>query len=409
MCFQAPADDGLKLYKKIMSYRELFFVGLLHTPRIYGLVLSEAWCIGLFIWSISMRYWILVWLGLGSVFAADLKPQVLKTLEEPPEDAEHFLQAPASFDMDSDGSYYLVDWTARVLFKWDKDGKFDRIIGAPGGGPGEFGFMGAGGPQGYLGIVDDVLYIYDGGRRAVQVFDKNGTFQKSDGLQVQLGRTNAFYMAAGDSWIIDHSSFMKEIPALTVSLVDAKTQKESVIVERQDTSFERKSEGGRVNQVVIKGYSERLVTAFNKASNQLIVGYNGEASFTVYDQAGKVLKKVPVKRPRRDVEKEDKDEFNEQGWIKNNTFFSTAFPEQMPYYNSILPYGKNQYLVFEISPYYRRVAGMLINDKGDILGKFRFKCGENGGLLGAKGKVMRIRTDEEGYFSLEELTFNKAS
>lgn len=352
-----------------------------------------------------MRNWVLVWFGVCSLMAADMKINVALTLDEVSEDAEYFLQQPASFDTDSKGSFYVVDWVARVIFKWNSKGEFDKVIGAPGGGPGEFGFMGQGGPQGYLGIVEDVLYVYDGGRRAVQIFNTKGEFQKSEGLQVQLGRTNAFYIASAGKWIIDHSSFMRETPSLTVSLVDAQSQNETVVVERADTSFDRKSDGTRVTQVVIKGFSERLVTAYNQLNGQLIVGFNGEPSFSIYDLNGKLVKKVPVNRPRREVKEEDQKEFNEQGWIKNNTFFTTAFPERMPHYTGILPVGTDMFAVYEISPFNRNIDGILIDGEGTVKSKFRFSCGENGGLIGAKGKILRVRTDDEGYFNLEVLDF----
>lgn len=356
-----------------------------------------------------MKAWsILVFLSLGAM-AAELKPNVVRTLAELPEDTEYFLQVPASFDLDSSGAYYIVDWIAQVIFKWNAEGEFQQVIGKPGGGPGEFVFMGSGGPQGYLGIVEDKLFVYDGGRRAVQMFDNKGEFLGSEGLQMQLGRTNNFFIAKAGSWVIQHGTFTQDPPMLTVSIFNTDTKKHTNVVERVDSSWERKSSGGQTTGVVIKGFSEGLVSAFNRANNQLIVGYTGEPSFSIYDLEGTLIKKVKVNRSRRDVEKKDKDEFNELPWIKNNQFFTTSFPEKMPYYNAITPVGKKHFMVYEMSPFFRNVQGVLIDDSGEVLGRFSFKCGENGSILGANGRVLRVRTDEEGFFNLEELNFSEAS
>lgn len=356
-----------------------------------------------------MRNWFLVLLGSLGVLAAEIKPEVVKTLVEVPEDEEYFLQQPASFDVDKEGSFYVVDWTARVLFKWNAEGDFERIIGAPGGGPGEFGFMGQGGPQGYLGIVDNVLYIYDGGRRAVAVFDNNGKFIDSKSLQLETGRTNSFYIAAPDSWLINHSNFMSETPALTISIYDNKDKKDNILLTRANDTFERKSSGGNVTGVVIEGFAPQLIAGYNSSNGQVVAGYGGDPFFNVYDKSGKLLKKVPVKRTRREVKKEDKDEFNEVPWIKNNQFFTVSFPERMPYYSNILPIGKDHFLVFEMSPFYRKAKGILIDDQGNTKGAFQFECGENGGLLSGSGRILRVRTDDEGFFNLEELKFKEAS
>jgi len=356
-----------------------------------------------------MKAWsLLVLVSLGAM-AAELKPNVVRTLAELPEDTDYFLQVPASFDIDESGAYYVVDWIAQVIFKWDSKGEFERVIGKPGGGPGEFVFMGSGGPQGYLGIVENKLFIYDGGRRAVQMFDTKGEFLGSEGLQMQLGRTNNFYIADANNWVIQHGTFTQDPPMLTVSIFNTETKKHKNVVERVDTGWERKSSGGQTTGVVIKGFSEGLVTAFNRSNNQLIVGYSGEPFFNIYDLEGNHVKKVKVNRARRDVEKADKAEFDELPWIKNSQFFTTSFPEKMPYYNGITPVGKKHFMVYEISPFYRKVNGVLIEDTGEVLGRFNFKCGENGAILGANGRVLRVNIDDEGFFSLEELNFSEAS
>ena len=343
------------------------------------------------------------------LWAAGLGFQTVRTLEATPEDADHFLQAPASLTLDKEGNYYIADWTARVVFSWDAEGKFRKIYGQPGEGPGEFVFNSIGGPQGYVGAVGDQLYVFDGGKRGVEIFNGDGKYQDSLKLKIQAGRTNSFFITPSGRFVIYHASFMKETPTVEVALLDEEGGLMKTLESFEDTSFERKGENGRVSGIVIKAYDPRLTIGYNAGNDQVLVGNTGKSFFNVYSAEGELVRKVEVKLIREEVQKEDISEFEEQPWIKNNRFFSASFPDLMPFYEAILANGDDQYLVYKESPQFHRIRGILVDQSGKTLGRLQYTIGENGTLLGSHGRLLAVETDEDGEYLLREVKLGSGS
>ncbi len=352
-----------------------------------------------------MRFFIFL-LVSGHLFAAKLELNPIRSLEPVPEDSEYFLQLPSSFALDPEGNYYLADLLGRIVFSWDAEGRFRRAIGKPGNGPGEFSFFSTGGPQAYLGVAEDKLFVYDGGKRAILAFDFEGNFIESKTLNLQAGRTQSFHVTPKNQFVVHHSSFMRENPVIEVALLNAAGEQIKILKSIEDDTFERKSDGRNVQGVVIKGYSPRLVTSLNAKDGEIVLGYTGEPSFEVFDLAGNLKSKVTLTLPRQDVTREDTDEFDQLPWIKNNSFFSAKYPEKLPFYDRVLPVGDRGFLVFSESPFYHRIRGVLVNTAGKTLGRVEMKCGENGTLLGANDRILAVRTDDEGNYILQEVTID---
>lgn len=331
---------------------------------------------------------------------------VVKTMEPVSDDSEYFMEMPAGMAYSPAGGYYVVDIGARVVFHWNLDGSFAGTIGRPGAGPGEFGFMGMGGPQGYITLVNDTLYVYDGGRKVLQSFDLEGKFLGSKTLTMNAGRTNAFYITPDENYLIHHKSFASDPPKVEVMLTNDKGEETKKIVSMEDTTFRREGSDRANMKIVIMGYSEDVISNYNVATGELMVGHSGKPEFDIYDSNGKLIKNVRIDMPRLEVTATAREEYDQMPWIKNSNFFKTDFPEMMPYYNNILPIGKSGFLVYNLSPHYRNVVGFKIDRNGKVLDRFEMACGENGLLAGAAGKIVSIRTDDWGDFIIQELTTN---
>lgn len=355
-----------------------------------------------------MRLFLLLVIA-GHLFGGRLELSPVKDLDPIPDDSEYFLQIPASLAIDSKGNYYVADLVARVVFSWDAEGRFRRVIGKPGKGPGEFSFFSTGGPQAYLGLVDDRLYVYDGGKRAILAFDSDGNFIESKVLNLQAGRTQSFHVTPNNQFVVHHSSFMREKPVIEVALYNAGGKLVKLLKSIEDDTFERKGGSGNVRGVVIKGYSPRLVTNLNAKGGEILLGFTGDPSFEIYDLSGNLKSKVRLGLPRQDVSKEDTAEFDELPWIKNSSFFSAKYPDKLPFYDRVLPIRGRGFLVFSESPFYHRIRGILVDSSGKTMGRVEMKCGENGTLLGADDRVVAIRTDEDGDFILQEMTIDDRS
>ena len=337
---------------------------------------------------------------LSSYDGIDAKAKL--TLEAIPEDSEVFLSLPQDVAIDGQGRIFISDAMAKTVFVWNADGTYSGSFGKAGKGPGEFTFMGMGGPQAYLSVVGDQVLVYDGGTRTVNFFDKGLTYNSSTKFQLAAGRTNYFKATPSGDYVVHNSKFGEEqVRGIGVYGADGKPIRQ--IVEIPDTTYKTKMKDGRFSGLTLNAYSPNLVVHYDSASDQIIIGHSSKPSFEVYDTSGKMIKKVNFKMLQVDVTQEDKDEYQQQPWIKRSQWVKAAFPEKKAYYDAILPVG-DRYLVYRKSPFYVNLEGILIDDMGKTISNFSLECGENGNLFSVNGRLMAVRLDEEGEFVVEELT-----
>ena len=320
-----------------------------------------------------------------------------------PEKTTQFLQSPAALEVDTNNHVYVVDWVARVVFHWDEKGQFVNVIGTPGQGPGEFGFSNQGGPQGYIRTLGEYIYVYDGAKNSVLKFDRQGQFQSSQVLELKTGRTNDFYVLNNGAYVVANQNFMKQIPTRALTLYGKDGTLVKDLIEIADTTFARENDGTRVTGITIKAYSGTMASSYNAEKGELIAAFTGEPAFTILNEMDEQKIKYNVGLVQQDVTNEDKDEYNELPFIKNNPFFKTTFPEKKSFFDGILPVSNEGFLVFSITPHSRKATGLFVDRKGKTLGKFTFDCGEGGSLQGSRGRIFGIYLDSEDEFSISEL------
>lgn len=345
---------------------------------------------------------ILLCIAAGFLFDGSVKFKSVTGFEPIPEDSEYFLQTPTSFDVDARGNYYVVDVEAQVVFTWDKTGAFRKVIGAPGEGPGEFQFSGRGPGTGYITVMKDQLYVYDGRKREVLIFDGEGVFVKAVSLGKNRSRAENFYACEDGAFIMHRRRFSEEGALGEVLRLDLEGKTLKTYRSENDNSFKMNQKNGQRN-FMIKAFNPTLVSSYNHATDEILVGQSGEPWFEVFS-AGKSFKvKVPV--ARQEVTKADKDEYM-QRFTGRSRKPSVEFPDKKAFYTHLISLGKSGYLVFNQSPYYNKIDGVRIDKDGQILGRFQMACGQGGSLLASRGRALKIAMNDHDEFEISELTVN---
>lgn len=84
------------------------------------------------------------------------------------EDEQNPFTRISSLAVGRDGSMYVADEMQAAVSVYDAGGRFVRMIGRKGNGPGEFMWLGL------VGLKGDSIWTYDGQQRRLTLFDSNG-------------------------------------------------------------------------------------------------------------------------------------------------------------------------------------------------------------------------------------------
>ncbi|MDJ0839832.1 MAG: 6-bladed beta-propeller [Acidobacteriota bacterium] len=326
---------------------------------------------------------------------------LVRTMDPVPEDSDVFLSRPLDMTVDGKNRVYVVDSEANTVFVWEGNGSYVGTFGQEGTGPGEFSFMGRGGPQAYLGVDGDNIVVYDGGRRTINTFAADLTYVGSVPFQLKggRGRTQYFKVTAEGQYVINATTW-GESARQTVGLYDREGELINQISDIQDKSFKR---NGNRRGFTINAFAPRTVVVYDDFNKQVVVGNSEAPNFNVFGLDGKLVKTVKVPLAQKEVTKEDIAEYKEIPWIKRSGFVQPAFPDKKAFYTHILPMADGSFLVFDQSPYYRNAEGIQVNKDGAVKKRFRYSCGEDGGLFAADGRLFALATDDEGEFGVHEL------
>ena len=321
------------------------------------------------------------------------------------EGVDAFLEGPQVVDFDDRGNIYLLDTDAKKVFVWDANGAFLRCFGNEGQAPGEFLFSRRrGGSSGFLNVGNNEIVIYDGAKRSASIFGMTD-FKFKKVLAFNFGRSRVSYFSpmGENRYIVKKRSRSDSGLFNTVGIYDAEGAVINEMIKIKDESFSRRGGSGRNRRFQITAFAPSVVVHYNAAAAQLIVGDSTNPSFQVLDQKGAKLRQINLKIPREEVTDADRKEFSEQSFIKNSNRVTAVFPDKKAYYDHILPVGKDRFLVYNASPLYRNIVGYLVGNDGVPSARFTLSCGENGNLLGARGRLLAVMTDDEGEFQIREV------
>jgi hypothetical protein len=328
------------------------------------------------------------------------------TLEPVSDDSDYFLSLPMDITIDDEGNYYVADAMAKTIFMWDAEGTFLGNFGKAGEGPGEFRFMGMGGPQAYLSVIDGQVMVYDGGNTSVNMFDKNHEFQSTALFKMTGGRTELVKATPSGDFVVHHRRFMGENPTLNVGVFSKDGKEIRNIVEFPDESFTRKTRDGQFAGLTLHAFSHNLVVHYDRQKGHILAGYSSKPAFDVYDLEGKLIKKVQFQALEPEVTREDQEEYKEQSWIKRGLasgWLDVDFPDKKAFYTGILTVENGGYLVYNRSPHFAKIDGYILDGNGKTLNRVKMNLGENGNLYSVGGRVIAIQVDDYGDFIISEL------
>ncbi|PIE90541.1 MAG: hypothetical protein CR997_05485 [Acidobacteria bacterium] len=331
---------------------------------------------------------------------------------EAPDHDTYFLQDPRAFDLDSDGNMYLLDGEAQVIFSWDKTGAFRKIIGKPGQGPGEFTFTGHGSATGFVYSLGDKLYVFDGFKRSVLIFDKDGHFIGSPNLNLPRSRTQSFVVLDEDRFLLTCRRFKDDKLVQVTKEIDQNGNDIKIYTEKQDDAITFKGgkpgqkSGSRPTGMIVKAYNPKLVVGYNADNGNLAIGHSKDLSIEIYDRKGH-MRQMQLAIPQRDVTDFDKSELEESRSKGRSGFVQFVFSEKMPYYMKLVPLKDGKILAYHETPFSHKIDGTVFDNQGTPVGKVKMECGEGGGLLSARGKLLRCSLNEDDEFELTLLSLGK--
>jgi hypothetical protein len=347
-----------------------------------------------------------VTLLLFTLLAANLEMTDVKIMQPIPEDLDLFLENPAHMDLDDDGNLYVVDLDAAKIFIWDAQGQYKGHFGKKGEGPGEFAFNGsAGGPHGYVSIVGNDIYIYDGGKRTLSVFDTELNFKSRDNFKMPGGRAEYFQILEDGRIFLYNSSYFSDVPYKKIAFYSKDMEELKQIYQAKDETWEYGEENGN-RRVILKIFSPGIMTHFDTFNKEIIVGNPSSPKFEIYGSDGNLKRTVDVKLVQQDVTRDDIEEWESQEWVSRSTFFKMTYMDKKPYYSNVLPFKDKGYLVYLQSPVYGKASGIFVDRQGKTKGRFTMALGEGGWMSSVDGRIFVVRINEMGDIEIGEMAPN---
>ena len=322
------------------------------------------------------------------------------TLEAISGETTSFLEEPLSFDVDSQGNYYLLDGGAKTVFVWDASGAFKRTLGKAGPGPGEFVLEGGGGANGHLNVVGETLYVLDSRKREIMTFSLDGSFRKAIPLRMARGRILQFAVLGPQAFLVHRRATQEEKGVSEVVVLDGEGNTTKTLYAQPDDSFQRTGSGDS-GTFKVKAFYPSLVSFYHRGTGELILGKNTDPSIELVgkDQTKRVFKLAMM---RTEVTKADKEDYMKR-FENARRVPQVTFPNQKAFYTHVLAAGTG-YLVYRQSEYGRVLEGLHLDAKGATRGRFQMACGPAGGLLGARGRILAVTLNEDEEFHVGELT-----
>ncbi len=110
-----------------------------------------------------------------------------ETIISDSEEHEIFFSRIVDLDVDSDGNIYILDGDKCSLFKYSKNGDFEKQFCSQGKGPGELLF-----PESMTITENNEIFIYDGGNQRISILNTEGKYLRTIKTEIVLGRLESY-------------------------------------------------------------------------------------------------------------------------------------------------------------------------------------------------------------------------
>jgi hypothetical protein len=287
---------------------------------------------------------------------------------------------PRAGDVGKDGTVYILDWKDSNVKVFDARGKFLRVFGKKGQGPGELNQ-----PQGIIITPENEILVVDGLNQRFAVFSLEGKFLRNISTAKAPGMTSVKMDRRG--FIVGLSQgFGGDASKMVISL-DVKLYDKDLNSKATLATFEMPYS----LQMKINPFSAtRLIHALD-GQDRLYLGSQNGYEIKVLSLEGRPLKTI-----RRDYDpirmsQSDKDEMLKAFSVLPNTKDRIQFPEVYPPYADLVPADEGRLLVETY-------------EKGKALKEFYWDVFDSDGRYIAKVPIVgqiRLWRDGKVYFFVE--------
>ena len=294
----------------------------------------------------------------------------------------------STFVVDEEGGIFALDFKDQKIKVFDRTGKFLRLIGKPGQGPGELGMA-----SGIQLMADNTLVVEDATNRRLALFKPSGEFIKNISTSDKLGLVNILLDGKGN--VIGREMGLAEGNAkmfFEIKKFDADL-KPLFTLDKIEFPIPIPGSGTKMNILeMISAYQ------FDPAGN-IYYGRNADYEIKIYSPEGKhirTIKKeyVPVKVTQADIDEMLERIPNVAGGVNIKDMFS--FPDVFPPFQLFLLDDQGRLYVRTFTK--GKAKGEYEFDVFDAEGKFIAQFITKSDLrLWKAGKAYGIEETDEGY------------
>ena len=228
----------------------------------------------------------------------------------------------STFVVDEEGGIFALDFKDQKIKVFDRTGKFLRLIGKPGQGPGELGMA-----SGIQFLANNTLVVEDATNRRLALFKPSGEFIKNISTSDKLGLVNILLDGKGN--VIGREMGLAEGNAkmfFEIKKFDADL-KPLFTLDKMEFPIPIPGSGTKMNILeMISAYQ------FDPAGN-IYYGRNADYEIKIYSPDGKHIRTIQKEYDRVKVTQADIDEMLERipnvaGGVNIKDMFS--FPDVFP-------------------------------------------------------------------------------
>jgi len=266
-----------------------------------------------------------------------------------PEDV--FFESPSYIMMDAKGNIYISDYMANNIKKFDASGKFIKIIGREGQGPGEFG-----GPS-QATCAKDRLIVWEMRNRRISALTLDGEYITGKKLTSRREwLQNIRSLPNGDVVIGMETMFFSELDKpqeYTIQIFSPDLEHKKTIYSHEFWHNKIiRGEFGGAN--VLQPFSS-LVYWDVSPNGKIVIGFSEKYEISIYDsEKGKISTFTHPYKPVRISEQDKKDHFAGMTYSRGGVTTkevpdyvakNAKFPKFKPAFNSILVDSEGNILV----------------------------------------------------------------
>ena len=294
----------------------------------------------------------------------------------------------STFVVDEEGGIFALDFKDQKIKVFDRTGKFLRLIGKPGQGPGELGMA-----SGIQLMADNTLVVEDATNRRLALFRPSGEFIKNISTSDKLGLVNILLDGKGN--VIGREMGLAEGNAkmfFEIKKFDADL-KPLFTLDKIEFPIPIPGSGTKMNILeMISAYQ------FDPAGN-IYYGRNADYEIKIYSPEGKHIRTIkkeydPVKVTQADIDEMLERIPNVAGGVNIKDMFS--FPDVFPPFQLFLLDDQGRLYVRTFTK--GKAKGEYEFDVFDAEGKFIAQFITKSDLrLWKAGKAYGIEETDEGY------------